>query len=160
MKYLEIEDLARLSTDIIHGQVLSTRTYWDDTHTRILTAVRVQVNECFKGASKRGAVVTITQWGGELDGIRMDFSGRPTFQVGETTVLFTRANPHNDLLVVGLKQGKLIVQGNEAKRELSGVSFVDAAVANNQTAAAAQPRKTVQMRYTLDELRERIMRLR
>jgi hypothetical protein len=164
MKYLEIEDLARLSTEVVQGQVLSTRSYWDDSHTRILTAVRVQVDDCFKGSSKRGATVTINQLGGELDGLRQDFSGRPLFKAGESVVLFARALAKNELHLVGLKQGKLLVSGNEARRELGGISFIDAAVgakdASALTTAAGKPLKTVQMRYNLDELRERIARVR
>ncbi|NOT62486.1 MAG: hypothetical protein HOP19_19955, partial [Acidobacteria bacterium] len=145
MKYLEIEDLARLSTEIIHGQVLATKTYWDDSHTRILTAVRVQVSECFKGKSARGATITLVQLGGTLDGRTMDYSGRPTFRVGEDMIVFTRPNQHNELLVVGLKQGKLAIHNNEAQRELGGVTFIDADMNVGNSANRAQARKTVQM---------------
>ena len=125
---------------------------------RILTAVRVQVGECFKGKSQRSGIVTLTQLGGALDGITMDYSGRPTFRVGETVVLFARPNQHNDLLVVGLKQGKLVVRGNEVQRELSGVSFIDADLSASPKRNPA--RKLVQARYTLDELRDRLARVR
>ncbi len=160
MKYLEVEDLTRLSTEVIHGQVISTKTYWDDVHKNILTGVSVQVSDCYKGKAARGAVVSLVQLGGTLDGLTMDYSGRPTFRVGENLVVFARPNQRpnqgNELLVVGLKQGKLAVRNNEAVRELSGVSFVDAELA--PTAKAG--RKTVQMRYTLNELRDRVARVR
>ncbi len=158
MKYLEVEDLARLATEVIHGEVISTKTYWDDTHQNILTGVRVQVSDCYKGKSTRGATVSLVQLGGTLDGLTMDYSGRPAFRVGESIVVFARPNQRNDLLVVGLKQGKLAVRGNEAVRELSGVSFVDADLTPSANRAAS--RKTVQMRYTLNELRDRVARVR
>jgi hypothetical protein len=156
MKYLEVEDLARLATEVIHGQVVSTKTYWDDAHKNILTGINVQVSDCYKGKAARGAVVSLVQLGGTLDGLTMDYSGRPIFRTGEDIVVFARPNQRNELLVVGLKQGKLAVRGNEAVRELSGVSFVDADLA--PTAAAG--RKTVQMRYALNELRDRVARVR
>lgn len=163
MKYLEVEDLARLATDVVHGEVLSTRRYWDDTHTRIFTAVRLQVNDAYKGSAKRGATVTIVQLGGEADGIRQDYSGRPLFKVGETVVLFARTQAKNELHLIGLKQGKLLVHGDTAQRELSGISFVDAAIGATATTArqtaAGKPLKAVQMRYTLNELRTRIARV-
>jgi hypothetical protein len=162
MKYLEIEDLARLSSEVIRGQVVSTKIYWDDKHQHILTGVRVQVNDCYKGKAQRGATVTLTQLGGTLDGITMDYSGRPTFRVGENVVVFARPNQYNDLLVVGLKQGKLAVRGDEAVRELGGVSFVDADLTPmaNRSANNTGARKTVQMRYSLTELRDRVARVR
>src|SRR5262245_5420841 len=106
MRYLEVEELARLSTEVFHGQVISTKTYWDESHSRIFTAVRVQINESFKGAARRGQVITITQLGGALDGLRLDYGGRPVFNVGEAVVLFTKPGNNGEWLVVGLKQGK------------------------------------------------------
>ena len=156
MKYLEVEDLARLATEVIHGEVISTKTYWDDAHKNILTGVRVQVSDCYKGKSTRGATVSLVQLGGTLDGLTMDYSGRPTFRVGENLVVFARPNQRNELLVVGLKQGKLAVRNNEAVRELNGVSFVDA----DLVPTAKAGRKTVQMRYSLNELRDRVARVR
>jgi hypothetical protein len=106
MRYLEIEELTRLSTEVFHGQVVSTRVYWDEEHARIYTAVRVQINESFKGAAQRGEIITITQLGGELDGMRLDYGGRPVFNVGEAVVLFAKPGRNHELLVVGLKQGQ------------------------------------------------------
>lgn len=161
MRYLEVEELARLSTDVIHGQVLSTRTYWDESHTRIYTAVRVQVYESFKGAARRGKVVTITQLGGELDGMRLDYSGRPQFSNGEAVVLFTKAGRQQDLIVVGLKQGKLRVVGAEVVRDFSGITLLAETPATNNSKASravSQPAR-VQTRMPLSELRQRLAKL-
>lgn len=163
MRYLEVEELARLSTDVIHGQVLSTRTYWDESHTRIYTAIRVQVSETFKGAAKRGGVVTITQLGGELDGMRLDYSGRPQFSNGEAVVLFTKTGRKQDLIVVGMKQGKLRVVGDEVVRDFSGITLLDeTAAAKNgnasRTAATSKPAR-MQTRMALSELRQRLAKL-
>src|SRR5262249_49565083 len=89
MKYLEIEDLARLSSDVFQGQVLSIDTYWNRERTRIYTALQVHVNESFKGTTRRDQLVTVVQLGGEKDGIKMDYAGRPEFRTGESVVLFT-----------------------------------------------------------------------
>ncbi len=162
MRYLEIEELAQLSTDVFQGQVLSTRTYWDESHSRIYTAVRVQVNETLKGAAKRGALVTITQLGGELDGMRLDYSGRPQFSNGESLVLFTKAGRKQDLIVVGLKQGKLRVVGDEVVRDFSGITLLEETAATNLgktgRAAAGKPQR-IQTRMTMSELRQRLAKL-
>jgi hypothetical protein len=151
MKYLSVEDLTRNASDVFQGQVVSTRSYWDAERTRIFTAVRVQLSECYKGTAKRGQVVTITQLGGELDGRRLDYAGRPEFAVGEAVVLFTKAGRQGDFVVVGLKQGMLRVKGDQALRDFSGITLLDS------TGALKQSRPVpVQTRVSLDELRQRI----
>jgi hypothetical protein len=160
MKYLEIEDLTRLSAEVIHGTSLSSKVYWDSNHQRILTDTRVQVSECLKGKTKPGTVITVTQLGGELDGIRMDYSGRPTFSLNEEVVLFTQPNAKNQYIVVGLKQGKLLVKGNEVLRDLGGITFVDAEINSSKSLSQTKGRKVVQTRYAISELRSRIAHLK
>lgn len=159
MRYLEIEELARLSSEVFHAQVVSTKVYWDASHTRIFTAVRVQIHESFKGAAKRGALVTITQLGGELDGLRLDYGGRPVFAVGEAVVLFTKPDNNGELVVVGLKQGKLRVAGAEVIRDFSGLSLVEKPVKAGQAVALKQPTR-MQTRLSLTELRQRVANAR
>lgn len=157
MRYLAVEELARLATEVFQGQVVSTKVYWDEGHTCIYTAVRVQINESFKGAAKRGEIVTITQLGGELDGRRLDYGGRPVFNAGEAVVLFTKPGRHRDLIVIGMKQGKLRVTGAEAVRDFSGLTLLEktAAAQTGQAAALGQPVR-VQTQLSLAELRQRI----
>lgn len=161
MRYLEVEELARLSTDVIHGEIISTKVFWDETHTRIYTSVRVRIHETFKGTAQRGATVTVTQQGGELDGLRQDYSGRPVFTAGETVVLFTKPGRNHDLTVVGLKQGKLRVNGDEVLRDFNGITLLDE-LPQSKTAgranAASKPMR-VQTRLTLGELRARLAKL-
>ena len=157
MRYLEIEELARLSTNVFHGEILSTKVYWDESHTRILTAVRVQITEALKGSARPRDIVTITQAGGELDGLRQEYVGRPIFNVGESVVLFTKPGRQGDHLVIGLKQGKLRVVGAEAQRDFSGITLLDTSTAN-------APRRLnvngVQTRLSLSELRQRVAKAR
>lgn len=163
MRYLTIEELTQTAAHVIQGEVLSTKVYWDDSHTRILTAVRVQIKDTLKGATKTGDIVTITQAGGELDGLRQEYSGRPHFRVGEQVVLFTRPGRQNDQVIIGLKQGLLRVQGADAVRDFSGITLVD------QSAALKTPRRVatangqpvqVQTRLSLAELRQRVAQVR
>ncbi len=158
MQYLEIEDLTRLSSDIFHGQVISTATYWNAERTHIYTGVRVRVSESFKGSTRRDQVVTVTQPGGERDGIRMDYAGRPEFTAGESVALFTVRGRHNDFIVVGLKQGKMRVEGREVIRDFSGIMLVDRP---NRPARSGERLRTVtpkSTRLNVEELRGRIAR--
>ena len=156
MQYLEIEDLARLSSDVFQGTVVGAETRWNASRDGIYTIVRIRVNETFKGGSKPSEIVTVTQAGGEKDGIRMDYSGRPEFSAGERVVLFTNRGKNNDYIVTGLKQGKLRVEGLEVKRDFSGVTLV----ARN---GASGNFRTIQMKSSslpMDELRTRLSRTR
>lgn len=161
MRYLEIEELARLSTNVIHGEILSTKVYWDESHTRILTAVRVRISESLKGNTHPNDIVTITQAGGELDGLRQEYFGRPIYTVGESVVLFTKPGRQGDHLVIGLKQGKLRIVGAEAVRDFSGITLIETGVANpprrlNTSGAGTR----VQTRLSLSELRQRVANAR
>jgi hypothetical protein len=155
MQYLEIEELTRLSSDIFHGQIISTETQWNAERTRIYTHVRVRIDEPLKGSTRRSETVTVIQLGGEKDGIKMDYAGRPEFSAGESVVLFTtRGNNHN-FTVIALKQGKMRVEGGEVKREFSGLTLVDRASNGNLRPVAVRP-----TRMMFDELRNRIARTR
>lgn len=156
MQRLEIEELTRLSTDVFHGQVISTTTRWNAERTRIYTDVHLRINETFKGAARRNETVTVVQLGGEKDGRKLDYAGRPEFTEGETIVLFTTRTRANDLTVVALKQGKLRVAGNEATRDFAGLTLVERA----PTGKKLQPVAAKPERLTLDELRTRINRAR
>jgi len=152
MQYLEVEDLTRLSSDIFHGRVVETSTYWSADRTQIYTAIKLEVRETFKGRVTAGQTVTVTQLGGEKDGVLLDFAGRPQFSVGESAVLFTARGRQSDFLIIGLKQGKLRVEGSDAVRDLSGIHLMERA-GGGRTLQTVQPKRT---RFGLDELRRRI----
>jgi hypothetical protein len=152
MQYLEVEDLTRLSSDIFHGEVISTETYWNAEQTRIYTRVRVRIDESFKGITRRSEIITVTQLGGEKDGVKVDFSGRPEFRAGESIVLFTSRRKSNDYIVVGLKQGKMNVAGGKVKRDFTGLTLVD-------RSGGGKIRQSIRSdRMMFDELRNRIAR--
>jgi hypothetical protein len=154
MRYLEVEDLTRLSSDIFQGRVLSTSTYWNEG--KIYTEVRFQVKAAFKGGVAANQTVIITQIGGEKDGVMLDFAGRPEFIEGEETVLFTTRGRRSDFVVMGLKQGKMRVDGNEVVRDLSGIMLVERE-STGRSLQTVQPKRT---RFALDELRQRISNTR
>lgn len=155
MRYLEVEDLARASSDVFQGEILATSVSWNAERTRIYTSAQVQIHESFKGAVRRDQIITVVQLGGEKDGIRMDYAGRPEFKTGESIVLFTTRLKNGDLTVVGLKQGKMMVQGNELTREFSGLSLVGMTNQNRNPRLGAA--RTTRM--TMSEFRNRMAKL-
>ncbi len=156
MQYMEVEELTKLSTEIFHGQVISVSVDWNAERTRIYTTARVRVQEAFKGAVRREQIVTVTQLGGEKDGIRMDYVGRPEFAMGESVALFTVRGKRDDYIVVGLKQGKMQVEGREVKRDFAGLMLVEAP-SRGGALRAVTPRST---RLSLDEFRARVRNAR
>jgi hypothetical protein len=154
MRYLAVEELAGLSSDVIRGQIIAVNVYWDANHKRIYTAARVRVRETFKGQTRPDQTITVTQPGGEKDGVRMDYAGRPEFATGEEVALFAVRGDHDDFIVVGLKQGKMRIEKEEVVRDFSGVLLVEGA--GDGKRLRPLPLKTV--RLTMDEFRTRIAR--
>jgi hypothetical protein len=152
MQYLAVEDLTRLSSDVFYGRVISTETDWNADRTRIYTRISVRIDETFKGALGRSETVTVTQLGGQKDGARLDYSGRPVFSVGESVVLFTTRGKNNDFIVVGLKQGKMQVVGSEVRRDFSGITMVQRSPGDGRL----QQLSVRPERMTIAELRNRI----
>ena len=154
MQRLEVEELTRNSSDVFHGQTVSTEIYWNAEHTRIYTSASVRINETLKGSAKRGDVVKVVQLGGEKDGVMIDYAGRPEFAVGESVVLFTTRTRAGELTIVALKQGKMRVEGQTVIRDFSGLTLLDSGKAGK----GLQPAKASPTRLTMDELRQRIAR--
>lgn len=153
MQRLEIEELTRKSTDVFYGQVMATQTYWNAERTRIYTSVQVRLYESFKGSARSGETVKVVQLGGEKDGFKMDYAGRPEFTTGESIVLFTTRNRQNELTVVGLKQGKMQVNGQSVTRDFSGLMLLDRSTPGKEL----QPTKFSSVQLPLRELRQRII---
>ncbi len=152
MQYMSVEALTRRSSDVIYGQVISTEAVWNADRTRIITRILVRIDEALKGSLTSSQIVTVTQPGGEINGHKWDFAGRPIFTAGELVVLFTTRSKQNDLIVVGLKQGKMNVENGEVKRDLSGITFVERAPGGR----GFQQISPKPFRLTLGELRNRI----
>lgn len=153
---LEIEELAQLSSDVFHGQVVSAQADWNTDRSKIYTTARIRVTENFKGTTDRGQLISVVQLGGEKDGVKLDYDGRPEFTAGESVVLFTARTRNNQLTVVGLKQGKMQLSGQTVTRDFSGLTVVERSKSGN----GLQPVKNQATRLSLDELRQRIARSR
>jgi hypothetical protein len=108
MNHLDTRALARGSSDIVIGTVERVQSHWDAAHKRILTDVDVRVSESLKGAG--GGVVTLTQMGGEVDGMRLEIEGSPAFRTGQETLLFLWRDRNGRAQVNGLAQGKFDIR--------------------------------------------------
>jgi hypothetical protein len=130
MNHLDTRALSLGSSDIVIGSVERVRSYWDADHRRILTDVDVRVSESLKGAP--GGTLTLTQMGGEVDGVRLSIEGSPAFRPGEEALLFLWRDGHGRAQVNGLGQGKFDIRRDPAtgaatvQRALPGLAARDA----------------------------------
>lgn len=75
---------------VVRGRVTSVRSAWDTAHTAIWTTASLQVDGTIRGALGRGAVATIKEVGGTVDGFTIRGEQFPTFREGEELVVLLR----------------------------------------------------------------------
>jgi hypothetical protein len=137
MTFLSVEDLAGASTHVVRARITGQTVRWTDNREGIVTLVEATVvSDLAAGPGEdyaAGRRLTIVQAGGEIDGVSLDWAGRPTFRTGEDLVLFLAPYEPADrdderLLIVGGKQGRMRVipgpQGSgpvAVQRDLAGV---------------------------------------
>lgn len=120
-----LDEMAHRADVIVHAVVRGQEVVREDN--RIITLTQIEVLEGLKGA-KAGAVETIFQVGGKLDGEVVRVVGNSSFAVGEEMVYF--AMRHGDRLVsYGVGLGKFAVDRStgavSAREEFGDVVAVD-----------------------------------
>lgn len=162
VRFLSVEELSQASSDVVRGRVVGQTVHWTPHHEGIYTKVQIEVLEALQGEASPGRRMTIIQAGGTIDGVSLDWTGRPVFTDGEDLILFLQpyepGNPADGRhLVVGGKQGRMTVvsdpSGLMARRDLIGLSeapFVEGA-------APAHPPARRDL-LPLDDLRQRLRR--
>ena len=127
---VSVDQMARESEVIVHGQVTEQRVTWSDDKARILTLSTIRVLSEVKGARK-GDVLTLYQVGGSIDGITTKIVGACQFDVGEEIVLFGMRF-EGKVVTYGMGLGKYLVTelGNTkmVQAQFGDVSFVRRAV--------------------------------
>lgn len=122
-----LDELARRVPVIVRARVARSVTAWDDQKRSISTWTELTVIEAIKG--KPGALVLVTQPGGEIDGIGQAVAGVAKFREGEECVLFLEPSPRDptSFMVSGFSAGKIVLtelQGlPTAVRDTSGLMF-------------------------------------
>ena len=101
-------ELASSSSDIVIGTVAATHSYWNPAHTRIFTDVAFDVSESLEGVP--GGRLTLTQLGGELNGLRVSVPGGPLFVPGQQSLLFVWRDSQGRAQVNGLAIGKFDIR--------------------------------------------------
>lgn len=109
MEALSTERLTQAAALVVKGKVAALQSSWSDDKRRILTRVRLRVEEIFKGAAPAGDLA-VEFPGGEVGGIGMRVSDMPAFHLGEEVILFLRPSGRpraaGAFTIVGKAQGK------------------------------------------------------
>jgi hypothetical protein len=119
---LSLDDLVKKAHVIVHGRVRDARSHWSSNGRLILTTYTVDVAETIKG--QPGRVVDVTTVGGRVGDVILNVAGMPSFQRGEDAVIFLETSAGLST-VVGLSQGKYLVQNGEVSNVTSGLTFPD-----------------------------------
>ena len=153
---LDLTELVRRSDHIAVADVVSVEAAWDARHERILSTIKLDVVEAWKGSAAPATRITIVQPGGTVGDITMVVFGMSQFQPGERSLLFLRGTM-SSAAVVGMTQGKRPLTRDAATGkwmaegpDRSGVAFTRPTGNGDPAAAIAGALR----RRTLDEMRE------
>ncbi|MFZ1946806.1 MAG: hypothetical protein WAW06_04610 [bacterium] len=89
---------------VVRGRVESSQSYWNDRHTKVLTRVRIAVDQTYKGPGT--ATLDLIQLGGTVGTMKVTAHGTPTWKVGEEVLVFAERDKAGSYQVSGLAQGK------------------------------------------------------
>ena len=150
LAHLDTRTLTRSSPQIVIGRVVVARAHWNEAHTRIVTDVDVAVSETLKGVPAER--VTLTQLGGEVDGVKVSVAGCAAFRPGEEALLFVWRDARGHAQLTGLAQGKFEIERDPrtgvrmVQRRTPGFEVGDVRTLKSVRAGIAA------RRLTLDEL--------
>lgn len=132
-----VEDLARLSSEIIVGVVESSSSRWDPGSRMIVTDTAILVTQRLKGRAQERVVVTTP--GGILpeNNLGMVVTHTPRFADGEGVLVFLGRDQYGRVSVVAGEEGKLSIRNDlRTGRRLAGSLPLDQVVERIRRAAS------------------------
>lgn len=103
LQQISFEELVDRADSIVVGRVTRTWSDWDADHKFIWTNSEVAVESASKGSLNR--TVTVSELGGEADGVSMTVAGSPRYVQGEHVVVFLKQNAGMAYRTLGWTQG-------------------------------------------------------
>ena len=154
---LDYGALTRQADVVVQGSVIAQTSFWGPSKERIYTHTKVAVTRTLKGRAP--SVLTVRQWGGQVDDVRMDVPGNADLKYGEEVVLFLSTDGQYHF-VVALAQGKFSLAADAsgrklAHRALDGLTF---ARWNAQGRMSLSPRWELAAPISLDALEAEVKR--
>lgn len=133
---------------VVDGRVTGVHSYWNASHSKIITEAVVDVSQTYKGDGP--STVRVVQLGGVVGHVRMNVAGALTWQHGEEVLLFLEPATPGAYQVAGFSQGKFHVERDPR----SGKPYVQQAVMSDvelKAAPGAQPGADVPRKLALDK---------
>jgi hypothetical protein len=147
--YRSPKELGDESSLVVLGKVRDSRSYWNESGTKILTETLIEVSESYKGQG--GALVPVIQLGGVVGNVRMNVHGALSWKRGEEVLLFLEPFRAGTYQVAGFSQGKFEIERDPVTgrphvkhARLEGVEVLRAP--SGETGAAAPPDETMPLR--------------
>lgn len=149
---LDLSALVAESDRVLLARVISLTSHYDK-RGQIVTDFTMQVEETVKGDEMPGAAIKVRRLGGVVDGIGMRVAGEPSFQVGETVLLFGELGGEDaSLRPVGMAQGALRVFEKDGARWARSAGGGVAAVRRAGSGKLRSAPMAVEQPRRLDEL--------
>ena len=104
---MNLEELASGSPSIVHGQVTSVQSRWNEDHSMIISEARIRVLGSVKGES--GKEIVVIQPGGVVGKLKIEIPGVGLMRPDDEVVLFLAQGGRGNLHVNGLTQGRFDV---------------------------------------------------
>lgn len=116
---LSLDDLARTSTTVARVTPLDLSSRWEDG--RIVTYVRVRVDDAIAGSAVPGSELRVRTLGGIVDGVGQAVEGEARFTAGKPSMVFLTERG-GQTVVSGRAQGQLaIVRGADGREIVRAV---------------------------------------
>jgi hypothetical protein len=104
---------------VVDGRVASVRSYWNESHSKIITEAVIDVAATHKGAGTSS--VRVVQLGGVVGNVRMTVAGAVAWHSGEEVLLFLEPATPGAYQVAGFSQGKYRIERDPR----SGKAYVE-----------------------------------
>lgn len=113
------EELAADSTAVVTGKVVSIESFWDESHTIIVSEIVLEVERTVVGQAPK--FVTLRLAGGTVDDYTMVAHGFPTFTEGERALVFVGPDTKvaERFRVTGYQQGHYRIVPNRFGEEIA-----------------------------------------
>jgi hypothetical protein len=133
VEYVSPRQMGEESALVVRGRVGSVRSFWNESHTKILTETVIQVDETYKGGAE--GTVRVLQLGGVVDHMRVHVHGALIWHGGEEVLLFLDRMDGGDYRVAGFSQGKLDIE----RDPVTGNAYIKRPAAEGAEVLGAPP---------------------
>lgn len=101
---VDLSEKIQKASLIIEGKVIGKKSFWNDTHTMIFTANKIEVYKLFKGAIIEKTIELVTQ-GGTVGSKAVIVSDLLELDINKTGIFFCRPNENH---LISPETGKLL----------------------------------------------------